>query len=237
VRRYGVVVPRREALPPPLPPETRTVGQLVAETIRFYGEHFWRGLALGLAPAIVDAVLLPELSHSHRITVTFTVVPVVLALSYLYGSLLVVGRRPDRSGLAMAFLVGLVVFVPFPLLANLFLIPAAIWLALMGLSIAAAALERTGFYGSLKRGLQLSLSDFTHALGSILTLSILYFLTRLALGFALRGGSDTSEQAAAFLADLVLSPILFLGAGMLYVDQTARAAVQKAAADASSEFN
>ena len=32
-------------LPPPLPPGDRTVGQLVAETIRTYGDHFWRVLA------------------------------------------------------------------------------------------------------------------------------------------------------------------------------------------------
>ena len=37
-------------LPPPLPPETRTVGQLVAETIRLYGSRFLPVLALGLKP-------------------------------------------------------------------------------------------------------------------------------------------------------------------------------------------
>src|SRR5581483_4053533 len=41
------------AAPPPLPPERRTVGQLVAETIRFYGRHFWRSLLLGLGPAVI----------------------------------------------------------------------------------------------------------------------------------------------------------------------------------------
>ena len=34
-------------LPPPLPPAERTVGQLIAETIRLYGQHFWRALPLG----------------------------------------------------------------------------------------------------------------------------------------------------------------------------------------------
>jgi hypothetical protein len=39
---------------------------------------------------------------------------------------------------------------------------------------------------------------------------------------------DTGDQAVAvatFLADLVLSPLLFVGAAMLYVDQAARLAV------------
>ncbi len=35
-------------------PETRTVGQLVADTIRLYGERFWRVLPLGLSVAVVD---------------------------------------------------------------------------------------------------------------------------------------------------------------------------------------
>ena len=43
--------PMAEPRPAALPPAERTVGQLVAESIRFYGEHFWRVLPLGLAPA------------------------------------------------------------------------------------------------------------------------------------------------------------------------------------------
>src|SRR5438552_8232166 len=44
---------RTHQLPPPLPPGSRTIGQLVAETIRFYGKHFWRSLLLGVGPAAV----------------------------------------------------------------------------------------------------------------------------------------------------------------------------------------
>ena len=43
-------------LPAPLPPGERTVGQLVAESIKLYGERFWRVLPLGLALALVDQV-------------------------------------------------------------------------------------------------------------------------------------------------------------------------------------
>ena len=41
-------------LPKPLPPQERTVGQLVGETIRAYGDNFWRALPLGLPLALVD---------------------------------------------------------------------------------------------------------------------------------------------------------------------------------------
>ena len=42
----------RRPLPPPLPPERRTVGQLVAESIRFYGSRFWAVLPLGIPRAL-----------------------------------------------------------------------------------------------------------------------------------------------------------------------------------------
>ncbi len=41
-------------LPPPLPPHERTIGQLIAETIRLYGHRFWPALPLGLPLALVD---------------------------------------------------------------------------------------------------------------------------------------------------------------------------------------
>src|SRR5439155_5481440 len=51
--------PRKKApLPAPLPPETRTVGQLVAETIRLYGERFWVSLPLGLPVAVIDQIVI-----------------------------------------------------------------------------------------------------------------------------------------------------------------------------------
>ena len=38
-------------LPPPLPPERRTVGQAVAEAVRLYGARFAKALPLGLVVA------------------------------------------------------------------------------------------------------------------------------------------------------------------------------------------
>jgi hypothetical protein len=61
-----------------------------------------------------------------------------------------------------------------------------------------------------------------HALGSLSTLVILYVLTRLVLVLLLRGSGDQTERVAILLADLVISPLLFLGAALLYFDQAAR---------------
>ena len=45
-----------KALPPPLPPATRTVGQVVAEAIRLYGRRLRPALPLGLPLAAADTL-------------------------------------------------------------------------------------------------------------------------------------------------------------------------------------
>ena len=51
---------------------------------------------------------------------------------------------------------------------------------------------------------------------------ILYFLTRTGLVLLLRGQGDQTERIALFLGDLAISPLLFVGASLLYIDQRAR---------------
>jgi hypothetical protein len=45
---------------------------------------------------------------------------------------------------------------------------------------------------------------------------------RVPLAFLLRSQADNTVRAAVFLSDVVVSPLLFIGAAMLYVDQAAR---------------
>jgi ABC-type Na+ efflux pump permease subunit len=61
-----------------------------------------------------------------------------------------------------------------------------------------------------------------HALGSLATLAIVFFLTRFVLFFLLRGAGNAADRVAIFLADLVIAPVVFLGAALLYFDQAAR---------------
>jgi hypothetical protein len=42
------------------------------------------------------------------------------------------------------------------------------------------------------------------------------------LVFVLRGFGDAAESVSLFLASVVLSPLLFVGTALLYVDQSAR---------------
>jgi hypothetical protein len=146
----------------------------------------------------------------------------LLTASYVGASLLASGARPVRPALLRALGAGALVFLPVPFLVSLFILPSLMWLALVGLVVPVAVIERTAFRPSFARAIVLARADYVHALGSLATLTITVVLTRVMLFFLLRGLGDATALAAGFLSDLVLSPILFLGAALLYFDQAAR---------------
>jgi hypothetical protein len=208
------------ALPPPLPPEQRTVGQLVAESIRLYGAHFLRAIPLGLLVAVANQIAL------DRGRMTTGVVLVLAApfftVAYIYAVQLATGTKaPVRSWL-VALGVGTVIFIPAALLFPWFALAGVLWLALLGLAVPAAVVEGTSFSSSFRRGLQLGRVDYIHAAGSLATLVIVFVLTRVALALLLESQAENTVRTALFLADAVLAPLLFLGSGLLYVDQEAR---------------
>jgi hypothetical protein len=220
----------RQPLPAPLPPETRTVGQLVAETINLYRGHFWAALALGLGPAAgaVGLTLIPGL---WKLVFGVTAFALLMTASYLGAVALATAEAPVLSALLTGAAVGYLVFVPALFLYSLFILPAVLWLALSGLSVPAAVIEKVGFRGALRRGYQLGRADYVHAAGSLATLVIVAFLTATVLFFLLRGASQLERSIAAFLSLLVISPILFLGAALLYFDQAARDPTRRSDAD------
>jgi hypothetical protein len=205
-------------LPPPLPPAERTVGQLVAESMRLYGRRFWPSLALGVPPSILN-LLARTLDDRTLLVVVPVAGGLLLSASYL-GAVALAADRPVRVW--QPLLGGLLVFLPVPILAALFILPALVWLAALGLIVPVLALERAGFFFGFLRAYKLARADFVHALGSLATLAILVFLTQSGLFFLLRGTSDQTLAIASFVASLVVSPLLFLGATLLYFDQEAR---------------
>jgi hypothetical protein len=214
----------RSRLPQPLPPETRTVGQLVAEALRLYGARFWPSLALGIGPALLG-VAAAELDDPVRIAVVLGAGPLALAASYAGAVALV---RPIGRGryVAVALAAGFIAFLPI-CLSRLWIFPGIYllvlaWLAFVGLSVPAALVERRGLADAMRRGTELARADYVHALGSLATLVITIFLTGLVLFFALRELSDQALRVAGLLALLVLAPVFVLGAAVLYVDQAAR---------------
>jgi hypothetical protein len=207
-------------LPPPLPPETRTVGQLVAETLKIYGDNLWASLALGISVTIINQISVGH-NTSFQVLVLAAGAP-LMAASFTGASAIVGGVRPRRGDVVRAVIVGSVVFVPAAFLTLLFVLPAVAWLALVGLVVPVLVLERPGIEAAFRRAIQLARADFVHALGSLATLAILFGLVKLTLVLLLRDLGDAGERAALGLGDLVMSPLLFLGGALLYVDQAAR---------------
>lgn len=213
-------------LPPPLPPAERTVGQLVAESIKLYGRHFLRALPLGVAVAAINQLTI-DASRFVVGTVLLAAAPVFSA-AYAYASQLEAERTIRRSWL-IAIAAGSLVFVPAALLFPWFALAAVLWLGLVGLAVPAAMRENTSFTGSLRRGFELGRVDYVHAAGSLATLVVLFFLMRIGLALLLESQADNTVRTAIFLSDAVLAPLLFLGGAILYDDQAARLERRKAA--------
>jgi hypothetical protein len=93
----------------------------------------------------------------------------------------------------------------------------------VGLVVPVALAERRPFRGAMRRAMELARADYVHAAGSLAAITIVFGVTKIMLIFLLRGSADTGERIALFLADLVLSPLLFIVPALLYFDQVARA--------------
>ena len=203
-------------LPAPLPPAERTVGQLIGESIRFYGGRFWTCLALGVPLAVATQASLGGTSDAQ--TLVLLAFSPVIAATFVQACRLVLGAQPTRT----AYIVAWLVFLPVPVLVRAFILPSLAWLALFGLAVPAAMVEKLRFRAALERGRRLGLADFVHAFGSLCALVIVVVVSDFALVYVLRSQGDNGQRVAHALGDLVLSPLLFLGGALLYVDQAAR---------------
>jgi hypothetical protein len=205
-----------ELRPVALPPRERTVGQLVAESIRLYGGRFWAVVPLGLCFACVDVVGVGR-SVTFQTLMLWVCAPLFCA-AYVRASMLVVGGAWSWA----AFSTALLIFLPFPVLVRLYVLPGVIWFGVFGLAVPAAVRERLGLRAALRRGRALGRADLAHAVGGIATLALVYGVSKAALLVLLHTQGNQTQRVAVVLADLVLSPLLFVGAALLYVDQDAR---------------
>lgn len=212
-----------EPRPEALPPERRTVGQVVAESIRLYGERFWAVLPLGLAFVGVDLASLHR-SIAAQTLVLWAFTP-VFAAAYVRACAIVRDVRPTWP----AFAVALLLFLPFPALVRLYILPGVAWLALTGLAVPAALVEGLGVRAALRRGWRLGRADPVHAIGGLAALALVYGVSRTMLLVLLHTQGGQTQTVAAILADLVLSPLVFVGGALLYADQAARVEDEPAA--------
>ena len=129
---------------------TRTVGQVIAETIRAYGSDFWRALPLGIPLALADQLSIRE-HVATQMVVYWAATPLFVA-AYVWACVLVLRTRPTVTAAAVALLI----WLPFPALRALFLnLPGVAWLAFIGLAVPAAMVEKLRFCEALIRGRQL----------------------------------------------------------------------------------
>ena len=82
-----------ESRPAALPPAERTVGQLVAESIRFYGEHFWACLVLGV-PAATVAIVFTQVPRRIGLLLAPTLSAALISATFVYASTLVLDASP-----------------------------------------------------------------------------------------------------------------------------------------------
>src|SRR3954451_15493382 len=92
--------PRRvEHRPAALPPAERTIGQLVAESMQFYGQRFWACLALGVAPAAV-AVVFANVSREWVLILAPSISGALVSAPFVWPSPLVLDSVPPPRRLS-----------------------------------------------------------------------------------------------------------------------------------------
>jgi hypothetical protein len=213
-------------LPPPLPPAERTVGQLLAEAMRLYGHRFWRALPLGVPLAALDQATLGQ-SAGVRVAAFAAAAP-LLAGSYAAASALAADTRLTARAAVVAVVTGSIVLLPASLLIVWFALLAAAYLALVGLVVPVAVIERRGPLAAFRRAGDLARADYVHAFGAIAALAVVFFIARLGLVALLQAQAENTVRVAVALADVALGPLLFLGAALLYFDQEARLSAPRA---------
>jgi hypothetical protein len=225
--------PQPQPTPPPLPPEQRTIGQLIAEAIRLYYARFWRAIPLGLV-AIPFSLAehawgggksgVPSPAH---LGLVLLVEAPALSAAYTGAAVLVLGGAPTRR-IVTAWGLGTALYVPFRLLAMALLLPGLVWLALVGLAVPVVIAEGLRPAAAIKRAVALARADLVHALGGLCGLALVTFVAAVTLAILLHTQARNSDLVAIALAQAVLFPILLLGSAMLYVDQAARLRVRTA---------
>jgi hypothetical protein len=208
-------------LPPPLPPAQRTVGQLVGEAIRAYGARFWRSLVLGIPVVAANALVWARPSGNGGLAL-LPLTALLISISYVLAIGQVMGASVRSRNGVVAYLIAVLLFLPVPLLVAVFILPGVVWLSLFGLAVPAVLVEGLGPRAAIGRGLRLARADFVHVLGGLATLALVVIISQFSLYFVLREYADNTRMIAAALASLVVSPVVFLGSALLYVDQEAR---------------
>ena len=194
--------------------------------MRLYGGRLRIALLIGVPPTLAGIALAAAVDSGTRRSAALVLVLVLavpaLSVSFVGASVVAAGRRPPVGTLLVAFVAGVLVLLPIPFLATLLVFPAVAWFALFGLAVPAAVIENLDLRQALTRAVQLARVDYAHALGSLAAAIIVAIVSAGVLQFLLVQFGDTTAGLAAFIAVLLLTPLLLLAAATLYFDQAAR---------------
>jgi len=211
------------------------LGELLAETVRLYGERIWAVVGMGLF--LAGALLLGSFL-GHLLAVMAIVAPAITAV-YGVAARVALGD-PAREAWAQVGVrapvllpLALIVSVPFVLgIIDVFVLFLSVgWLAFVGLSIPVAMIERpseqTRWYAliayALTRGSDLARKEYLHVLGITAALVLIYAIVGPILTGLLTGFGDNGARVASVIANGVIGPFFFLGLSVLYFEQNARA--------------
>jgi hypothetical protein len=211
------------------------LGEVIAETIRIYGERLWPALGIGavVAGSFVVAVLVRnDVAGVAVITLGFT--GAYAAASRLAGGdafreawAQTLAQTPALLVLALVVSLPLALGVFDPVLAFF----SAFWTAFAGFAIPVTVLEEPEagsrwherLAHGMARSLTLARTSYGHAAGVVATLLIVYNLGGRFVAAALGTFADQTGFAAFLLVQVVLAPFFFLGLAVLYFEQRARA--------------
>jgi hypothetical protein len=210
------------AAPAEISPAERTVGQLIADSIKLYGHRFWRGLGLGI-PSAAFTIGASFLDGGAQVAWGLAIGPFALALSYVWA---VEVATPTQKTRGRALLVGAVAFLPLAasrvlVFTGVYFVALA-WFALLGLAVPSVLVEGRGLRDALQYGFRLARADFVHAFGTVAALAVVVVVSIFSLSLLLAGFGAQSITVSAVMAVIVMSPLFFLGSALLYVDQKAR---------------
>ncbi|MDQ3866293.1 MAG: hypothetical protein M3304_05645 [Actinomycetota bacterium] len=229
------------------------LGEVLATTVRLYGERVWRALGTGavVAGTFRLALELPDLPAIVLVAAAFTACYAASARVAADDGFAAAWRRVASQAPVLLVLV-VVVAVPFalgvfiragdPLAGLVFLLFAVSWLVVVGFSIPITMLpdeeERRRWFERLGHGLhrsvELARTEFVHAVGVTSALVLIYGLLGPLLASVLVGFGDNGRRAAFLVSQVVLAPFFFLGLVVLYHDQLARERVRREPAPTAS---
>jgi hypothetical protein len=210
------------------------LGELLAETVRLYGERLWAMAGIGafLAGGIVAVGVVDHL------LVAILIIAPVFTVSYAVAARVALGDPAVEAwaqvGLRAPVLAPLTIIVSLPFVLGvidvLVLFFSVAWLAFVGLAIPVAMIERapdgSSWFGQIgfavTRATDLARVEFLHVLGVSAALAVIYALFGPILGALLTGFADNGSLAARALSNGVLGPFFFLGLTVLYFEQRAR---------------